>query len=206
MIRLFRFVLASVAVTSLAMSLPASAGAVEQFQRFMQLRGASATFVQTTISRNSRQQSSGVLNIARPDRFRWEYRQPEPQLIVGDGRQLWIYDRELAQVTVRDQKSTLGDSPASLLAGQGDVSRWYVLSEQGQKDGLDWLTAKPRSREQGYALVRMAFADNDLRALELTDFTGQTTRIDFASWKKNPRQEDALFQFVPPAGVDVLRE
>lgn len=189
-----------------AFCLPLQAGALQQLQRFVQSRSASADFSQSTLVRNKVQHSSGHLAISRPDRFRWEYRQPEPQFIIGDGQQLWIYDVDLNQVTVKNQKATLGDSPAALLAGNGDVSRWYALSEQGSKDGLDWLQARPLSRETGYANVRLAFAADELKVMELTDFTGQTTRIEFSAWKKNANLPDSLFNFKPPKGADVLSD
>lgn len=187
-------------------STPAVAGALEQLQSFVQTRTLTSQFVQTNTVRGKKQTSSGQLAISRPDRFRWEYLRPEPQLIVGDGVSLWIYDADLNQVSVRDQKQSLGETPAALLAGTTAVSRYYSLVDQGNRDGLDWLQATPRSGGQSYSTIRMAFSGNELKIMELMDFTGQTTRIEFSGWKKNPAVSPNQFTFTPPAGADVLRD
>lgn len=182
------------------------AGAIDQLQSFVQTRTLSSQFVQTSTVRGKKQTSSGQLAISRPDRFRWEYQRPEPQLIVGDGTQLWVYDPDLNQVSVRNQQQSLGESPAALLAGSAAVSRFYSLADQGKRDGLDWLEATPRNGGQSYSAIRMGFAGNELKVMELTDFSGQTTRIEFSGWKKNQTINAAHFTFVPPAGADVLRD
>lgn len=196
----------SAALTLFLLSSLAQAGAIEQLERFIQTKTLTSGFTQTTAVRGKNQSSSGQLAISRPDRFRWQYEQPEPQLIVGDGQQLWIYDQDLNQVSVKNQKAVLGETPAALLAGTNSVNRFYTLSEKGKRNGLDWLEAKPKSKDQGFATIRMGFSSGELKTMELTDFTGQSTRIDFTNWNKNPNLAANQFQFTPPKGADVLRE
>ena len=183
------------------------AGAREQFDHFVsQTQTLSADFTQTASGNGKVQTAHGTMQLARPNRFRWEYLQPEPQLIVGDGKQIWIYDSDLKQVSVKSQKAALGDSPAALLAGTSEVDHFYTLTEGGSKNGLDWLNADAKAKDQGYAQVRMGFAGGELKVMELTDFTGQLTHIEFSSLKKNPALNKDVFTFTPPAGVDVLRD
>lgn len=195
------------ALLALFVALPAFADARTQFDRFIEeTRSFTADFVQTTRSKGRTQTTQGTVEMARPDHFRWEYRQPEPQLIVGDGKSIWVYDEELAQVTVKDQKTTLGETPAALLAGSTTVTRHYTVAEAGEKNGFEWLEATPKSKDQSYAKVRMAFAANELRVMELTDFTGQLTHIEFSRLVKNANIPAEKFRFTPPKGTDVLHE
>lgn len=192
--------------TLLLLSGFAHAGAIEQLNRFIQTKTLSSTFSQTNVTGKKTQTSKGQLAISRPDRFRWEYQQPDPQIIVGDGQYLWIYDGDLNQVSQKNQKSTLGDTPAALLAGNNTVSKFYTLTEKPNRQGLEWLEAKPKTQDQGFATIRMGFADGDLKAMELTDFTGQQTSITFGSWNKAPVFSPKQFEFTPPKGADILRD
>ena len=45
--------------------------------------------------------SNGTLEIERPRRFRWIYSDPYEQWLVADGMNIWSYDVDLAQVTVK---------------------------------------------------------------------------------------------------------
>ena len=108
--------------------------------------------------RPQRQADSGRRKAAcvqRPGLFRWLYAKPVDQVIVGDGERVWIHDRDLNQVTVRKLSRALGSTPAALLAGSADVEKAFDLSEAGSKDGIEWLEAKPREAEAGFARVRM---------------------------------------------------
>lgn len=192
--------------TLLLLSGFAHAGAIEQLNRFIQTKTLSSTFSQTNVTGKKTQTSKGQLAISRPDRFRWEYQQPDPQIIVGDGQYLWIYDEDLNQVSQKNQKATLGDTPAALLAGNNTVSKFYTLTEKPNRQGLEWLEAKPKTQDQGFATIRMGFAEGDLKAMELTDFTGQQTSISFGSWNKAPAFSPKQFEFTPPKGADILRD
>jgi outer membrane lipoprotein carrier protein len=146
----------------------------------------------------------GKLWIHRPGRFRWDYDPPDAQEIVGDGENVWIHDIELEQVTVRDQDQTLGKSPAILLAGSGNLDENYVIEDIGTQGRYDWVNLIPKSEESGFNEVRIGFEDNRLRLLELLDNLGQTTRIVFVDLKENTPISPAVFNFVPPQGVDII--
>jgi outer membrane lipoprotein carrier protein len=152
------------------------------------------------------QQSKGSFIFQRPGTFRWVYAKPADQLIVGDGQRVWIYDRELNQVTVRKLSRALGSTPAALLAGSTEVEKAFELSEGGMRDGLEWLEAKPREREAGFDRVRMGFGSAGVEAMELVDHFGQTTLLRFTNLARNPKVDPAEFQFTPPKGADVLGE
>jgi outer membrane lipoprotein carrier protein len=152
------------------------------------------------------QEAKGSFVFLRPGRFRWTYAKPVDQVIVGDGERVWIYDRDLNQVTVRRLSKALGSTPAALLAGAADVEKAFELKEAGTREGLEWLEARPRESEAGFERIRMGFSAAGLEAMELTDNFGQTTRLRFSNLQRNPKVDPGEFRFEPPKGADVLGE
>lgn len=185
----------------------AEASSLEHYQSFLNgTQSARASFEQKVYDRDGRlvQDTKGSFVFQRPGRFRWIYDKPADQVIVGDGLRVWIYDRQLNQVTVRKVARALGSTPAALLAGGTDVQAAFEISDAGTKDGLEWLEAKPREAEAGFARVRMGFAAAGLAAMELTDHFGQVTRLRFTGMVRNPKVDAGEFRFDPPKGADVL--
>ena len=131
---------------------------------------------------------------------------PYAQLIVGDGTRVWIYDGDLKQVTVKRMDKALTSTPAALLAGNNEVMRAFRVSDQGEKDGLEWLEAVPRDKEGGFERVRMGFGASGLEAMEFYDGLGQITQLRFVSLTRNPRLEPSTFSFSPPKGADIVGE
>lgn len=187
----------------------AEAGAIDQLHQFLQnTRTLKAEFAQTVIGKNGRkpQQSSGLVAISRPGKLRWEIVKPYPQLVVGDGEKIWIYDPELQQVTVRKAGQAISGSPAALLSGNNDLEKNFTLKEAGEAEGLIWLEATPKAGDSGFDKVRLGFAGSDLKAMELQDSFGQTTLVRFSKLERNPALAAGTFKFTPPAGVDVVGE
>ncbi len=186
-----------------------SASGTEALKVFLnQTQSVKARFAQMVLDRNMKplQQAQGVMQFSRPGKFRWDYTKPYEQTIVGDGSQLWIYDKDLNQVTVRKLDRALGSSPAALLAGRNDLERDFTLSDSGSKDGIDWLDAVPKSRDTAFERVRMGFGKSGLAAMELRDQFGQITVITFADIERNPQIPAEVFRFTPPKGADVISE
>jgi outer membrane lipoprotein carrier protein len=185
------------------------AAAIDRFRSFLNsTQSVRADFEQKVSDRSGKlvQQSKGSFVLLRPGRFRWMYEKPVDQLIVGDGQRVWIYDRDLNQVTVRRLSKALGSTPAALLAGSSDVEKAFEFSEAGERDGLEWLEARPRDREAGFERIRMGFGLAGVEAMELTDNFGQTTLLRFTRLVRNPKVDPAEFRFEPPKGADVLGE
>lgn len=187
--------------------LAAEAGAIDQLHRFLQeTRTLKADFAQIVISHGGRkpQQSAGTVAISRPGKLRWDIQKPYPQLVVGDGEKIWIYDSELKQVTVRPAGQALGGSPAALLAGKNELEKNFALAEAGESDGMDWVEALPKASDSGFEKIRLGFAGSDLAAMVLVDSFGQTTQIRFSKLERNPALPASTFKFSPPPGVDVV--
>jgi outer membrane lipoprotein carrier protein len=190
-------------------SVTAQASAIDRFKTFARsTQSARANFEQKVYDRGGKlvQESKGSFVFLRPGRFRWVYEKPVDQLIVGDGERVWIYDRDLNQVTVRRISKALGSTPAALLAGASDVDKAFEMTDAGEREGLEWLEAKPRDKDAGFERIRMGFSATGVQAMELVDNFGQTTRLRFTGLVRNPKVDPAEFRFEPPKGADVLGE
>jgi len=188
---------------------PATAAAVDALNVFLkQTQSAKARFAQIVLDRNLKplQQVTGTMQFSRPGRFRWEYDKPYEQTIVADGERLWIYDKDLNQVTVRKLDRALGSSPAALLAGSNEMEKNYIINNIGIKDGLDWVEALPRTQDMVFERIRLGFGKTGLEVMELRDQFSQMTVIRFADLERNPRLDPAAFRFKPPQGADVISE
>ena len=193
-----------------AFPFPAHAGAIERLKTFIaETHSAQAEFTQEVLDQNGKriQSASGVMQFQRPGKFRWTYRKPYEQLIVGDGARFWLYDADLNQVTVKKLDAALGSSPAALLSGSNEIERDFVLTEDGSRGGLDWLQAIPKGQDSGFEKIRMAFdAQAGLAIMELNDTFGHRTVLRFSAMQRNPKFSERQFQFTPPKGADVLGE
>ena len=202
---MFRLVFA---LAALAVAVPAvSAASLERFQSFIRsTQSAKADFEQKVYDRNMKlvQESRGSFSFVRPGKFRWAFSKPYAQLIVGDGEKVWVHDSDLNQVTVRKLSHALGATPAALISGSADVEKSFDFSDTGEKEGLQWLDAKPKEKDAGFERIRMGFGATGIDAMELVDQFGQTTRLKFTNVEKNPRLDPATFRFTPPKGADLL--
>ncbi len=167
-----------------------------------------AEFDQVLLDENKQpvDESTGTVYLLRPGRFRWDYRAPYPQLIVADGEQVWMYEPELAQATVRPQQDILGATPAALLSATEPVDTRFIVEELGTRDdGSDWLSLKPKESNASFVAIRIGFDGDTLKVMELEDSFGQTTRLTFRELSRNPALDRGLFAFEPPAGTDIIR-
>jgi len=175
---------------------------------FKGLKTMRAEFVQTLVDAEQRvlEQSEGVLLLSRPGRFRLDYLKPYSQVYVADGSKVWMYDKDLEQVTVRPQEEALGSTPAMLLSGSDPLERNFILEELGDHEGFTWIDLKPREKDATFAYIRLALEGEVIRAMEMVDNFGQMTRLFFHTVTRNPSVTADAFRFTPPPGVDVVGE
>ena len=166
----------------------------------------SAGFKQTMLDedKNIVQQSRGTLALQRPGKFAWNYIEPFEQRIVGDGSELWVYDVELEQVTVKPMDAGISNAPIMILMKQSDVTQQFDVVEVGQRKFLYWIELKPHATDLEYSSIFIGLEDNEVRAMELQDQFGQSTQIVFENIRVGVVHDPATFKFVPPAGVDVF--
>jgi outer membrane lipoprotein carrier protein len=172
---------------------------VEFVQRLTDSRGRSLEAV------------AGTLVVQRPGRFRWEVRRAGSaagsaftQLMVNDGSNVWFYDRELDQVTVKPARSALTATPAMLLSGTVELRQAFTVAAAPRRSGLDWVLVKPKRADAEFNEARLAFDGAELRRMELRDKLGQTAVIEFGKATRNgPVAADEL-RFTPPADADLI--
>ena len=198
---------------ALAASAAQAATALEQFKSFVSTsKTARGEFVQRVArveggaSLKVSKEASGTFQFSRPGRFIWTYKKPYEQVLQADGEKLYIYDRDLNQVTVRKLGNALGSSPAAILFGSNDIEKDFTLKDIGDRDGLEWLQAVPRSKDTTFEKIGIAMKDGVPAAMELRDSFGQVTTLTFTRFEKNPALPDTQYRFVPPKGADVLEQ
>jgi len=185
----------------------APATGLDQLHAFLSgTQSAQGGFRQVVVNKDRRttQTTSGTFAFQRPGKFRWTYDKPFDQLIVGDGEKVFVYDRDLNQVIVRKLDAALGATPAALLAGDNALERNFTLVAAGEGDGLQYVDATPKAAESQFTRIRLGFADDLPRRMELIDAFGQTTQLTFTDMQRNPRLAADTFRFTPPKGADVV--
>ena len=194
-------------LAALAIAASARASPASDVDKYLSgLAGWSADFKQTIDDGhgNVMRSAAGRLYLQRPGKFRWDYSEPSEQLVLADGKQIWFYDKDLAQANVRDMDTTLASTPASLLSGAGSVSTQFDVTALPRGEGLQWFQLIPKHPDTDFQLVRIGFDKGELRSMFLADKLNQITQLTFSNSKRNVPFAPDLFSFVPPPGVDVI--
>lgn len=165
-----------------------------------------ADFVQNIFSNGNekKKKSTGLIIVRSPNNFYLEYKVPYKLLYVADGKKLWSYDEDLEQVVVKEQGDLLINTPAMLLGNPKDLTKSYHIEKAGMTDGWLWFELTPKKDNGNFENVGLAFEGSELKAMEMHDNFGQTTRLEFNNVKKNPVLAKNRFKFVPPKGIDVI--
>lgn len=198
------------AAAAILLPLAASAAARDDLAAFTRgLKGLDGQFSQKVFNADGKlkESTTGRVAMSAPRLFRWEYKQPHPQLIVADGKKVWVYDPDLQQATVRPQGVEEQNSPLAALIDPGKLDRDFRVAEAGNADGLEWLLLSPKVEDQAsFQSAKLGFGRNGLAKMQIVDMLGQRTEISFEGWKRNPSFAAGTFAYKPPQGVDVIGE
>jgi outer membrane lipoprotein carrier protein len=193
----------------------AHASALEQFKSFVATtKAAKGEFTQRLVKADSADKggvkvsnpSTGTFQFVRPGKFIWTYQKPYEQLLQADGDKLYIYDKDLNQVTIKKLGNALGSSPAAILFGSNDLEKNFTLKEAGTKDGMEWLQATPKAKDTTFDQIGIGLRDGVPAAMELRDSFGQVSLLSFTKFEKNPAVAENHFKFVVPKGADVFQQ
>ena len=192
----------------------AQATALEQFKSFVSAtRTARGEFTQRLVKADADRggarlsnPSTGSFQFARPGKFIWIYSKPYEQLLQADGDKLYIFDKDLNQVTIKTLGNAIGSSPAAILFGSNDLEKNFTLSEGGTRDGIEWLQAIPKTKDTNFEKIGIGLKDVMPVAMELRDSFGQVSLLSFTRFEKNPSLPANQFRFVIPKGADVLQQ
>lgn len=210
-------------------AVPATSSAPTPLDRYLEhLKTLQVSFLQTVADAHGAEvgRSSGTLIVERPGKFRWEiHPESEPagsaapqsstggaaaaeeggQVMVSDGRNLWYFDRDLEQVTVRPVTAALSATPAMLLSGTVDVRQHFTEKNVGMREGLDWVYVEPRSTQADFKSSLFGFdAKGTLQRMILEDKLGQIVTIIFKDVEVNVPVPAKELTFTPPPGADVI--
>ncbi len=198
-----------------ALAAVAHAGAIESLENFVRTaKTGHADFTQVITGPSREGQpgrtktSSGSFDFQRPNRFRFEYRKPFEQTIVADGQTVWLFDKDLNQVSQRKQAKVIGNTPAAVIAASPDletIKRDFDLQALPDKDGLQWVQATPRQKEGQLTGMKVGFRGDQLAALEIQDSFGQRSLLTFNNMQVNTPVTADAFHFTPPKGADVVQ-
>lgn len=195
----------------LFLPLLANASAIEQFRHFLlNTKSARGEFAQIQVKQEAGEKlrmgtpAVGTFLFSKPGKFIWTYKKPYEQILQSDGKTLYIYDKDLNQITTKKLGSALGASPAAILFGSTDIEKNFRLSESGTRDGMEWMEATPKDKESTFQRINIGMQNNVPVAMELHDSLGQLSLIRFTKFEKNPALKTDTFKFVTPKGADVF--
>ena len=199
------------AASALALGGAANAGALDQFKAFVAgTKAARGEFTQTQLrskpGAKGQPPSTGSFVFARPGKFIWTYQKPYEQVLQADGDTLYVYDKDLNQVTTRKLGNALGSSPAAILFGSNDLEKNFTLAEAGSRDGLEWLSATPKAKDTSFEQIGIGLKDGVPQAMELKDSFGQTSVLKFTNFQRNPALGAQQFRFEVPKGAEVVSQ
>lgn len=179
-------------------------------QRLAHIQSMQADFTQTITEKTNKplQQSTGRMELQRPGKFRWEVKKPIPQLIIANTKQIWIYDPELEQVTIRSINTLAGDTPVLLLSDStvSLAKNFHVRLKARSDTHLQWFLLTPRNKNSMIASLQLGFKNNQIHEMELQDHLGHRTLIHFSNIVINQSLAVSSFTFHLPAHVDVIDE
>lgn len=192
----------------LSFSVHASSPSVLLMNLLEKVHTLKADFSQTMQSQQGKiiEASKGHVWLSRPGKFRWEVTKPTPQLIVTNGKKLWIYDPDLQQVNIRSLKKEVGEAPALLLSDsrQAVEKKFAVQLMKNKQTSMLWFSLKPKNPDSVFLQIQIGFLSGYLHEMKLIDHMGHVTRIQFSALKTGISLSSSLFTFVPPKGVDVI--
>ena len=202
-------VLAVVALTVFVSNALAADDALEQLRAFtMDLTSFTADFEQSLYNTDSDllDNDVGKLLLKRPGKFIWRYDGADGQEFISDGKSLWMFDKELDQVTVNALNDRVGGTPLVLLMGGAPLEDQFSVTALGLADGIDWFELIPEDNSTDFEALFIGLNESGLAAMELRDNLGQATQIQFTNFKAGVDLDDKQFDFVAPEGVDVIGE
>jgi len=172
---------------------------------FTKVSSLKGSFNQQVFSKKGKliQNSTGLLYLSRPGRFRWIYKTPDPQVIVGDGKNIWIYDEDLEQVTIKPLSRALSSAPIAILTRKQSPDAQFVVKPMKASGGLDWFQLTPRRKSKDFKSIQLGLDKKGMRQMVMHDQLGQKTVIKLNT-QSNVPIPGKTFYFKPPAGVDVI--
>ena len=150
------------------------------------------------------ERSTGTLEIERPGKFRWTYAEPYEQQLVADGLNIWSYDVDLAQVTVKPQVEALANTPALLLGGDREALAQFRFDGATLENGTTWVRMIPIDTSSGFERMELGFVDGQFDRMAFFDNLEQTTMVALHDVVTNVPFDAGHFGFAVPDDADLV--
>ncbi len=196
--------IASLSLSSYALA----AGGIELLENFSKnVKNAEGEFEQTVIDKGGKQidQSSGKFVFSRPGKFMWEYTAPFPQAMICDGKSVWVWDKDLNQVTVRSARQTIPQSPAAILFGDSNIKKYWKVTSIKGGDDLNWIELAPIAGNLNFSKITMGFKSSLPVKMEFVGSLGETSKLTLKNVVTDISYPSKFFTFEIPKGADVVR-
>ena len=196
---LFSFVSLSLTVNAAV----TQTAAQELHQLLKPIDSLSADFTQQIKDHNNHklQLLNGNLSLKKPNQLRWNVLAPMPQLVVSDGKLVWLYDPDLEQVVIQSFSDDFMANPISILLGDLDqLNRDFTVSLISD----DRFSLKPKQKNSLFVAIQLRFVDSVLSHIEYQDNFGQNTQLTLSQVKLNPQLAKNTFVFDIPQAVDII--
>lgn len=177
-------------------------------ERLQQTSTLQANFTQRTLNsnRNSIDESSGSLTIARPLRFLWHVELPFEQQVISDGETLWVYDPDLEQATYQPVSNSVQQSPAMILVQPETLLTGQYHITEAKAEGIASYQLVPLENESFFESLSLIFRDDVIAEIRIVDSLGQQTQIRFENVNFSPLLADDFFEFNAPEGTDLFEQ
>ena len=156
---------------------------------------------------NQTQSVKGTVKIKKPGKMKWVYGAPDTQILISDGKNLWLYVPEEEQATKVPVESIYSsNTPALFLAGKGKLTRSFNVESVSQENQNILVTLVPKNEDQGLArLILHADKKNyQITGSTVYDKLGNKTEIRFSRIRINREILEEQFQLRTPPGVEIL--
>ena len=181
-------------------------------RRYASAETVSGNFEQTYRAPGIDQVQSGVFWLKRPGLMRWEYRSPEEQLFVADGRESFLYVPRDRQVTVQPfSADDLRNTPLEFLLGGGAISKSFAAAWEAEfkpnSDRTVLLRLTPRMHDPAcvFLVLELDQTTYDIRRIVVREPTGNTMEFLLSAVQVNLKADSKLFRFKPPKGAEIVR-
>lgn len=178
-----------------------------ELERFAsELERFQAGFTQTVKTQDGRIQdeTQGQVWLQSPNKLRWVYTGEFPEVIVADGKNIWIYDESLEQVTVKPQSDQVNGSPLMILTDVSQLDTQFQVTELGDFEDMLLLELKSKNDDSEFERILLGLVPGGVRMMAMEDAFGQRTEIQFDNVIMNPPPDPDLYKFTPPAYADIV--
>lgn len=187
---------------------------------YEQTKSIAVDFRQITSMRMSRRvrRGSGTMVIVKPGKMRWDYKPPEPQVIICDGEIITMYFENAKQMITGAAKDYLrSDITYSFFTGKGNFLKDFdvlspdaLLESDLEADGESSypikLVPKEMHPQVDYLHVWVDKKSFLIKRLQIVDQFGSITDLVFSNMKVNQKFPADYFSFTPPPDTELIQQ